>query len=102
MTNWTESSTDNVLHLLGLAYRARKLVLGEMVLKRIKEVKLLFLASDISPKSKERFLKKCHYYQITWIDSYSSDDLSMALGKNNVKVIGITDDGFCQAIWKKH
>ena len=93
---------DNVLNLLGLAYRARKLVLGEVVLKRIKDVKLLFLASDISPKSKERFLKKCHYYQIAWIDSFSTEDLSMALGKENVRVIGITDDGFSQAILKKH
>ena len=92
----------DVLDLLGLAYRARKVVLGEMVLKKIRNVRLLFLASDISPKSKERFLKKCHYYQIAWIDSYSTDELSMALGKNNVRVIGITDDGFRQAILKKH
>ena len=92
----------DVLDLLGLAYRARKVVLGEMVLKKIRNVRLLFLASDISPKSKERFLKKCHYYQIAWIDSYSTDELSTALGKNNVRVIGITDDGFSQAILKKH
>ena len=45
---------DDVLKLLGLAYRAGKLILGEEVLRRIRKVRLLFLASDISEGSRER------------------------------------------------
>ncbi|MBQ6334358.1 MAG: ribosomal L7Ae/L30e/S12e/Gadd45 family protein [Erysipelotrichaceae bacterium] len=91
----------DALSTLGLAYRAKKLVLGEEVINRIGKVKLLFIASDISEKSRERFEKKCHYYGIAHVDDFDSSQLSMALGKNNVKVIGITDEGFTQAILKR-
>lgn len=92
---------DDVLNLLGLVYRAKKIILGEEILNRFKDVKLLFLASDISIKSKERFEKKCHYYQVEYIDKYDSDQLSNALGKNNIKAIGIIDAGFKKSILKK-
>ena len=95
------SSMDDVLKLLGLAYRARKLVLGEEVLHQIRKVRILFLASDISKGSEERYLKKCHYYDIFPIDVYDSEELSSALGKNNVKVIGVLDQGFADALMKK-
>ena len=88
------------LNTLGLAYRARKAVLGEEVLNRIDKVKLLFIASDISEKSRERYEKKCHYYKIDHIDEYSGEQLSLALGKNNVKVVGILDKGFKDALLK--
>ncbi|MBQ6559375.1 MAG: ribosomal L7Ae/L30e/S12e/Gadd45 family protein [Erysipelotrichaceae bacterium] len=101
MPNSTGSSTDRTLNLLGLAYRAHKTVLGEQVLKRIRSVKLLILASDISEKSRERYLKKCHYYQIDSMDDFSSVELSQALGKENVKVIGIIDEGFRKTILEK-
>ena len=91
----------DALKTLGLAYRARKTVLGEEVLNRIGKVKLLLIASDISEKSRERYEKKCYYYGIDHIDDYSSNELSEALGKNNVKVIGILDEGFKDALLKK-
>ncbi|MBQ6218048.1 MAG: ribosomal L7Ae/L30e/S12e/Gadd45 family protein [Erysipelotrichaceae bacterium] len=88
------------LNTLGLAYRARKAVLGEEVLNRIDKIKLMFIASDISEKSRERYEKKCHYYRIDHIDEYSGEQLSSALGKNNVKVVGILDKGFKDALLK--
>ncbi len=88
------------LNTLGLAYRARKAVLGEEVLNRIDKIKLMFIASDISEKSRERYEKKCHYYKIDHIDEYSGEQLSSALGKNNVKVVGILDKGFKDALLK--
>lgn len=92
---------DDVLKLLGLARRAGKLVLGEEVYHQIRKVKLLFLASDISEGSRERVLKKGHYYKIAYLDGYDTEQLSSALGRNNVKVIGVTDQGFADAIRKK-
>ena len=92
---------DDVLDLLGLIYRARKMVLGDEILKRIRDVKLLVLADDISEKSRERFAKKCRYYSIDIIGGYDGRQLSSALGKSNVKAIGIIDDGFCRALKEK-
>ena len=90
----------DTLKTLGLAYRAKKVVLGEEVLNKIGKVKLMFIASDISEKNRERFEKKCYYYGIDHIDDYSGEELSSALGKNNVKVIGILDEGFKNALLK--
>ncbi|MBQ1347617.1 MAG: 50S ribosomal protein L7ae, partial [Erysipelotrichaceae bacterium] len=72
----------DMLNTLGLAYRAKKVVLGEEVLNRIDKVKLMFIASDISEKSRERYEKKCHYYRIDHIDEFCGEQLSAALGKN--------------------
>ena len=92
---------DDVLSLLGLIYRAKKLKLGEEILESINKVKIMFIASDISEKSRIRYEKKCHHYGIEHIDIFDSEQLSKALGKNNVKVIGITDKGFADSISKK-
>jgi len=92
---------DNVLSLLGLVYRAKKLILGEEVLNEIKDVKYLFIANDASSKTKERYIKKCHYYNISYNTDFSSEELSRAIGKTNSKVIGITDAGFTNTIINK-
>ena len=92
---------DDILKLLGLIYRAKKMVLGEEILDNFKKVRLLFLASDISEKSRVRYEKKCSYYHVICIDTYDGEQLSNALGKNNVKAIGIIDDGFTASLLKK-
>ena len=92
---------DKILNLLGLAYAARKMVLGEEVLNGMNKVKLVLVASDISKKSRDRVDKKCYYYHVDIIDNFSSDDLSAAIGKAMVKLIGITDKGFAQSIKSK-
>ena len=92
---------DNILSILGLAYKAKKVVLGEEILNRISKVRLIFLASDLSEKSRERYEKKCFYYNIEHIDSFDSKQLSAAVGRNNVKTVGITDKGFARSIMNK-
>lgn len=91
---------DKTLSTLGLAYRAKKLVLGEEVLNQIGDIKLIIIANDISENSRERFLKKCNFYNIEYIDRFTSSEISNALGKNNVKVVGITDEGFKESLLK--
>lgn len=92
---------DNVLSLLGLAYRAKKIVLGETCLEKISKVKFLFIASDASDKTKERYLKKCEYYNIPHTSEYDCASISMSLGKNNTKIVGVIDKGFTEAIKRK-
>ena len=92
---------DKRLMTLGLAYRAKKVVFGEEVLEHISDVKLLIIASNISEKSRERFLKKCSFYGIEYIDCFTGEEISSALGKNNIKVVGIIDTGFKKSILEK-
>ena len=92
---------DSILSLLGLIYRAKKMLLGESVLEKINEVTYLFIANDASDKTKERYLKKCSFYSIPYCLDYNCMELSRAIGKDNVKIIGISDAGFTKSIIKK-
>jgi len=85
---------DNVLSLLGLMFKAKKLLIGEDVLDNMNKVVYLFIASDASDKTKERLLKKCYFYKIDYFDKFSSEEISKAIGKKNIKVLGLIDDGF--------
>lgn len=92
---------DKVLNYLGLSKRAGKLVQGtDAVLKNLRSRKthLMFVASDASNATIERVLKKGSYYNIEVITTYNTDELSNALGENNIKVIAINDIGFKKAI----
>jgi len=90
---------DLILQMLGLCQRARKLVSGEtFVLEKIKtkQAKIVFLASDAGINTTKRTKDKCEFYQVELIDSFNTDELSKAIGKNNRKVIAIIDRGFAE------
>ncbi len=92
---------DKIFSYLGLAKRANKIVLGtDAVLKNLHRLKtnLIFIASDASPATIDKVLKKGYFYKIPVIKKYSTDELAHALGANNPKVIGINDQGFAHAI----
>ena len=91
---------DRVLSLIGLAYRAGKISLGEECLHDMKRIRFLFIAADASDGTKERYLKKCHYYGTPYSMKYDTQELSAALGRKTVKIAGITDEGFTVSIRK--
>lgn len=92
---------DSLLSLIGLMYKAKKLILGETILEEIDSVKFLFIASDASDKTKERFIKKCNYYKINYCVDLDSKSISNAIGKDNIKVLGVIDEGFKETVLKK-
>lgn len=94
---------DKIIALLGMARRANKVVLGETILETLSsgKIQFIFIANDASAKTQERYLKKCHYYQINYCLDYNSNDLAAAIGRSNVKTVGIADEGFSKAIVKK-
>ncbi len=90
---------EQMVNLLGICQKAKKLVSGEMFsLEKIKnkEAKLVFLASDAGPNTSKRVRDKSAFYAVEIIDSLDTDELSMAIGKNNRKVIAIIDKGFAE------
>lgn len=92
-------SKSKVLSLIGLCQRARLLVSGEeMSLDKIKsnQAKLVFLAKDAAQNTSKRVLDKSKFYGVDVIQSFSSDELSNAIGKSNRKVIVIKDKGFAE------
>ena len=85
-----------VLNLLGLAQRARKLTTGEdPVLKKIQKGKsqIVFLASDSGQTTQKKFSDKCHSYQVPLVTDFTRTELSVAIGQVR-SIIAVTDSGF--------
>lgn len=92
---------QKILNLIGLATRARQVVAGEeMVVKSIKKMKLVFLASDAGPNTEKKVITKSNTNEVEVVRMFNRDELSKAIGKNNRVVCGIKDQGFANAIKK--
>lgn len=94
---------QNKLNTLGLCARARKIVTGEdLVLEAIRKgkAKLVFLANDAGPNTTKSIKDKSAFYNVDVIDSFSSEDLSKAIGAKNRKVVAVTDEGFAKNLKK--
>lgn len=89
-----------ILNLLGLAQRAGFIVSGEeSVESTLKKntMKIVFIAYDASENTRDKFIKKCYFYQVKHNLDFSSDELSKALGKPR-KIVGLTNQGFYVAL----
>ncbi len=89
--------TDRMLSLLGMALRARKVIIGEnVVLPQISSNPgaIIFLASDAGDNLRKKVYDKARSYRCTVIDRYDTTQLSHAMGKNNRKIALCIDEGF--------
>ena len=94
---------QKVLNLLGLAQKAGKVISGtELVTHAIQgeTVNLVFLASDSSENTIKEFVFLSEKFQIQLVKSFSSQEISDALGKKR-KVVAVQDRGFARAILDK-
>ena len=94
---------DKILNNLGLCQRSGGLVSGEeMVIDYMRKNKVfyIFLASDASDNAKKRIFDKAKYYNVEVNNSYSSFELSSAIGKTGRMVVGITNSGFLKILKK--
>ena len=92
---------NKVLSLLGLAKRAGKVIVGtDAVISKLQvnDLHLIFIAKDSSLATIDKIEKKAFYYNVRIIKSFTSDEISNAIGSNNNKVIGISDPGFAKAM----
>lgn len=93
---------QKILNLLGLATRAGLLVSGEdIVIDAIqrKKAKIVFVGSDASDNTIDKFEKKCFYYNIEMNTMFTSEELSRSIGKTRM-VLAIIDPGFYKSIKK--
>lgn len=95
------TNKEKVLNLIGLAKKARRTAVGDdtvIVALRGKKLKIVFIANDASERTIDKYQKKCFFYNVEVNNAYNSNELSQAIGKENIKIIGITDQGFYEAI----
>ncbi|WP_156289101.1 YlxQ family RNA-binding protein [Oceanobacillus salinisoli] len=92
---------NSYLNMIGLAYRARKVSLGEeTIIKDIQrnKAKLILLANDIGPQTKKKLTDKCKFYHVPFIIVDDRETLSNAIGKSQRVAIAILDTGFANKI----
>lgn len=86
-----------ILNLLGLATRARKVISGQdFVLAELSKNpnNLLFIASDSGTNISEKIEKKAKSFPVILIKDFTAEELSKAVGKENRKLLLVTDKGF--------
>lgn len=82
---------------LGIAYVAKKLVLGtDLVIKAIQkqEAKLVLVANDASKPTIKKITDKAKFYNVAVNLDYCTEEISKPIGKSNIKTIAILDEGF--------
>lgn len=87
--------------MIGLAYRARKISLGEEAIVndiRQNRAKLILLASDIGPQTKKKLTDKCKSYNVPYEIVDDREILSQAIGKSQRVAVAILDAGFATKI----
>lgn len=92
---------DKILLNLGLAKRAGHVISGtDMVTEGLRNnsIYLVFLARDTAINTTKKITDKAKTYNVDVNKNYSCNDLSQAIGKKNVHVIGIMDRGFAKLL----
>ncbi|KRL64028.1 L7Ae/L30e/S12e/Gadd45 family ribosomal protein [Lactobacillus psittaci] len=94
---------QKILNFLGLIQKAGKLISGtDFVLQALKDhkIKVLILASDLAPATREDLVKLAEAVNVPVIEKYNALELSTAIGRSR-KVLGVSDNGFSKALLKK-
>lgn len=88
------------LNTLGLARRAGKVINGEKLLDSIKSksVNLVIIATDCGDSNKKKYSDKCKFYGIKCYEQGTKEEISIAIGKGNVSVVGIEDSSLAKLI----
>lgn len=93
-----------VINLLGLAFRAGKLISGDFVVERtVKRQKtpLLLLASDCADNNKKKYHQLIDTYKITSREVLTKEEMGNAIGKDIRVVLVVVDEGFAKALLKE-
>ena len=94
-----------IYNQIGLYYAAKKMVFGTDNITagmKKKKVSLVIISSNASFNTQKLIQDKAKTYKINVImlDEFDDMDISKAIGKDNIKVIGIKDKGFSRIIMK--
>ena len=90
-----------MINNLGLAYKAKKIAIGtDLSIEKMRQKKavMILLASDASENTQKKIRDKASYYGIDVMDTFTSEQLSKPIGKGQIKVIAILDEGFKKII----
>jgi len=91
------NNSKKILQLLGIATRARMIVMGEeLVVREIQnnKARLVIVSNDASANTQKKITDKCTFFNVEKHVFGSREDLGHAIGKESRVVLAITDAGF--------
>lgn len=96
---------NNILNMLGLALRAKRLEVGEEpvgAVCRAKDCRLIIVARDAADNTFRRVRHFADAGQCLWISvPFTKEELGFAVGRTSCAMLGVTDIGFAESIAKK-
>lgn len=86
--------------MLGIAYRGKKVSIGDDALLKMRDAKvnLLLLAADASANTKKRYNDKAHFYHVAVIEYADKELLGKIFGKTLISAVGICDKNIASKI----
>lgn len=91
--------TNQLLSILGLANRARKVTSGEeLVIRDIRggRAKFVILSNDASKNTVKKVTDKCETFQVPYTILENRAILGNAIGKESRVVVSVNDGGFAK------
>ena len=92
---------NNILQLLGLAYKGKRIIIGDDILTSLrqnKKLSLIIIASDVSENTLKRFKDKANFYKVDYAILFTKEELGQSLGKDYVSAVGICDKNLKEKI----
>lgn len=62
------------------------------------KIYLFIMSKNLSDKSKSKFKKHCETNNIPYIEDFSKEDLGNALGRKEVMLLGVLDEGIAKKL----
>lgn len=96
---------DNILNMVGLALRAKRLEVGEEPVGaacRARDCRLILVARDAADNSFRRVRHFADAGQCLWVSvPYTKEELGRSVGRTACAMAAVTDIGFAEAIAQK-
>ncbi|BBE30266.1 hypothetical protein OSSY52_04070 [Tepiditoga spiralis] len=95
---------DKILGLIGFSSRTRSFVFGKdgirSYIKSLQNKKVVIIASDTGKSTKDDTIKRCESFNVPCVvlKTKTKEDLSNALGKTEVSIVGIEDENIVKGI----
>lgn len=95
---------NKLLTTLGMVSSAKKLIFGEKLFEKIKKnkIKIVLTVSDMGISQLKKINDNCKFHNVLIYNGlFDTHQLNQAIGKKNIKAVGIEDINFYKLINNK-